>query len=205
MLPTKNSSHGVESLALRIEQFKDSPNLQALLISWVSPVQDLEDVLWDIILSRTLAGVGDQLDNLGALVGEARDGRADEFYRPAISVRILTNQSNGSPEELMRIAQAVATIDGVPTELVKDFVQYQEFQPARFRVSSLLSTEGNRALFAAIQRAKPAGVAFDFVGNGSFPEDAITYDHTAAFVPAGLGFAHTSVLPDNVPNNVQSY
>lgn len=209
MLPTHDLSHIAEAVDLLIAQFKEKPVIEGVLSSWVAQVQDLEDALWQILESRNMSGEGDQLDNLGALVGESRDGRTDEFYRPAIAIRILTNKSNGSPDEILAIAAAVAKVDGIPEEFIPGYIQYQEYPNAAFRITTLLSSAGNRALVAAVRKAKSAGVRFDFVGNGTPGMGTtgllITYDHTDPYIATGLGFAHTSGTPDNASSNVESY
>jgi len=86
-------------------QYKNSPNLQAILDSYVSnPVQKLEDMfyqfykLFDIDLST-----GDQLDNIGRILNQPRESRTDEIYRIILKGAIGANSSEGSTEEVYSV------------------------------------------------------------------------------------------------------
>ena len=208
MLPTKILNHELGAVALLTDQFQQS-NIQGILRSWAIQFQDLEDVFWQVLESRNLAGEGVQLDQLGALVGEPRNGRSDAQYKLAIPLRILINASDGSTEALIEILIRVMTTQGFPEEEAKDYLEYSEQYPGRFRVVATgLQEIVNRAIVAAMVQAKPAGVAFDFQGN-PFPifesGTLITYDHTTPFIDEGLGYANTGLLPDNAAIHVETH
>lgn len=106
MLPEKVTTHEAEAKALLISQFRGKPVIEALLSSWIRPLQDLENVLWDVIDKRVLeTAVDAQLDSLGKLVGEERLGRANTAYRAAIKVRIKVNRSKGRSEDVLQVAR----------------------------------------------------------------------------------------------------
>jgi len=96
------TDHTSRLLALRIEQFKAAENLQGLLESWGAMVQDVEDIIDDLYRNRALdTATGQQLDEIGTIVGEHRGGRSDSDFRTAIKIRIFINASEGDPETVM--------------------------------------------------------------------------------------------------------
>lgn len=122
---TKKTDHVLEALSRFIEQFKDQPDIAAVLTSYVLQIQDLECALSDLLTETTLqTSVGQHLDDLGDLVGEPRAGRDDEQYRTAIIARIGLNTSNGTIEDVIGIIISVA---GAPVT-----VTITEFFPAGF-------------------------------------------------------------------------
>lgn len=123
MLPAKVTTHEAEAKALLISQFKGRPVIEGLLASWIRPLQDLENVLWDIIDKRVLeTAVDAQLDALGGLVGELRLGRSDEAYRAAVKVRIKVNRSKGRSEDILQVAKL---LDAAATFLEYAFLGWE--------------------------------------------------------------------------------
>lgn len=106
MLPEKVTTHEAEAKALLISQFRGRQVIEGLLSSWIAPLQELENVLWDVIDKRVLeTAVDAQLDSLGKLVGELRLGRANDAFRAAIKVRIKVNRSKGRSEDVLQVAK----------------------------------------------------------------------------------------------------
>lgn len=98
------STHVAEALGNYIQKFKGKPRLMALTTAYIEQIQDLEDAFYQLITDRTIeTAVGAQLDGIGSIVGEAREGREDEDYRLAIRVRILLNLTNGTIEQVIEI------------------------------------------------------------------------------------------------------
>ena len=69
---------------------------------------------------------GQQLDNLGEIVGETRQGRSDEDYLIAIRAKIKLNISSGTIEDVLAVAA-----------LVEDGFTYvtEELFPAAFEIT----------------------------------------------------------------------
>lgn len=120
---TPITDHVAEALALLLEQYKEQPRLEALLTSYIAEAQYLEDTAVDVYLLRALAVATDaQLDTLGAIVGEMRNGRTDASFRRTIRVRILINNSDGRTEQLIVIADLFEAIgDGGGSVEVRDY------------------------------------------------------------------------------------
>lgn len=120
---TPITDHVAEALALLLEQYQDQPRVEALLTSYIAEAQYLEDTAVDVYLLRALAVATDaQLDTLGAIVGEVRNGRTDASFRRTIRVRILINNSDGRTEQLIAIADLFESIgDGGGSVEVRDY------------------------------------------------------------------------------------
>lgn len=91
-----------------LEQFKDKPNIEAVLTSYLEQTNDLEDVYESLLNERSIStAVGSQLDLLGALVNEPRLGRSDSVYRLAILTRIGINNSEGTPNQILSLLKNI--------------------------------------------------------------------------------------------------
>ena len=148
----KVDDHCADGLALLLAQFQDKPRLAAVLCAFLGSVQETEDAAWQLLTERDLdSAVGAQLDMLGRLVGEAREGRADSEYRPFVRARILINRSNGLAEEVLTILRVVT---GGTVEL-----HLREHYPAAFTVEVVGPIPFTPAtLLRLLREAKAAGV-----------------------------------------------
>lgn len=107
-MTTQITDHVAQAQARLIEQFKNKPNLESLLSVLATQTQESEDVYFEVLLERTLdVAVGVQLDALGVIVGQDRDGDLDVDYRRRIRARIFTNRSSGLPNEILNIVRLV--------------------------------------------------------------------------------------------------
>jgi hypothetical protein len=92
-----------------IERWKDDPVLTALVRMALSRFQEAENAAQQV---ATLRGIdtasGQQLDNLGALVGQQRQGMSDADYRLRIRARLLINRSSGTTPELIAVFELLA-------------------------------------------------------------------------------------------------
>lgn len=104
-----------------LQQFKTAcaPLLDNLLQSFVGEVQEIEDVLFQLLIERTVdEAVGDQLDIIGAIVGIDREGRTNTDYRPAILVQIQVNNTGGQEASITALLDSLVsptTIDILET------------------------------------------------------------------------------------------
>ena len=95
------------SLALLLGAFDDAEVLRAVLCSYVTRIDALEVALLQVHYLRWLSTAeGVQLDVLGRILGEPRNGATDATYRRGLNSRVLVNASNGKIEELLAIALA---------------------------------------------------------------------------------------------------
>ena len=188
MIEVENE-HVQTGLALLTEQFKGQPNIAAILTAILNRVQEVEDELWVDLWGWVLEFVdpddptnvfnasGNQLDDLGAIVGEARNGRIDSDYIPAIKLRIRINRSKGRAEDMVQVAN-----------LISNLATYVEYFPLAWEIS--LYDVGNAGelirLFAQAKAASSYGVLlastwaeanvfkFDHAGNNTNVFDSVT-------------------------------
>lgn len=109
MTTEKIETHVADAQARLTSLFKNSEDLKTLIGLNAKRTQDVEDVLFDLLVKRMLdAAEGEQLDVLGIHVGEDRLGRSDTDYVDALGVRILVNTSKGNEPRLLLIARLFA-------------------------------------------------------------------------------------------------
>jgi hypothetical protein len=79
-------------------------NFEKLIATYITQLEELEVAYFQLIDERTVeTAVGEQLNVIGALVGEDRFGRDDEDYRVAIKGRIRLNLSSGTTEDIIAV------------------------------------------------------------------------------------------------------
>jgi hypothetical protein len=122
MFPTPDTTMVAGGLARLTSRYRDQPNARALLSVYLSACQELSDALWDVIQMRWLvfaaggtAGeqgskVSDQLDTIGALVGQPRTGLTNGLYGMIIYLRIQANRSQGRAEDIIRLAAGLELV-----------------------------------------------------------------------------------------------
>jgi len=95
--------HGVSDERIA-EQFRNKPRLRALLASYLDMVQQAANAVSSLAALRGITHAsGVQLDRLGELVGQDRDGAADERFRALIRLRAQLNHANGTVDEVRQI------------------------------------------------------------------------------------------------------
>jgi hypothetical protein len=101
MIPQREDEHVTTGLTFLTEQFKDAANVRAILRSYLGRIHELEDQTWDMLWAWTLDyAEGLQLDDVGAIVGQFREGRSDDDYRDAIRLRTRINRSKGRSSDM---------------------------------------------------------------------------------------------------------
>jgi len=130
--------HTAQALSRLIEFWRGKPNLAGWLSDYIDEIQELENVVWDVIVGRLPDyAEGVQLDVLGAIVGERRNGLGDAAFRVRIKARIRINQSFGTPKDVIEVLQL---IDPAPFHVVEygiaAFTVYYDTPPANDAVAS---------------------------------------------------------------------
>lgn len=87
----------------------DAPNnVKKLVTALITPFATLEAALLALLTQRGVdTAIGAQLDVLGKIVGQARNGLDDDDYRRYVRARISANRSQGVAEDLIKVAVLV--------------------------------------------------------------------------------------------------
>ena len=87
----------------------DTPNnIVNLLTALVTPCTAIEAAFQQLFTERFVdTAIGAQLDIVGKIVGQDRNGMSDDDYRRYCRARIATNRSRGTVEDLLKIAGLV--------------------------------------------------------------------------------------------------
>lgn len=108
---TKITTHTTDAIARLPQQHQDKTNLVAFLSALTTQAQNLEDAQWDLFTKRFVdTAEGVQLDAIGSLVGQRRDGAADDDYRRFIRARISVNKSNGLIEDILTVTRSILNL-----------------------------------------------------------------------------------------------
>lgn len=98
------TTHADDAVARLTQVFREKPKIAAWVRARAERYQGLETVFREIKELRRLDNaVGAQLDGIGRIVGEARQGRTDSAYKRRIKARIAINTSRGTPENLINV------------------------------------------------------------------------------------------------------
>lgn len=133
MTITHKLTHVEEIDDLLIEFFKEKPVFKAWLTTYVNQVQDLEDAYWYLYINRWIENAeGLQLDNLGDLVNEERNGLVDVDYRIRLRVRIRLNYSSGTDRDIIEsfallfsdVTPPISLIESFPAGLIVKLNEY---------------------------------------------------------------------------------
>lgn len=118
--------HSALGVARLIWQYRSlQPRLQGALAAFLDDIQSIEDVTLEVLAGIwPLTAVGDQLDVIGAIVGQPRGELTDAEYRIMVLGRIFVNRSNGTIPEILELLEIlgvdsdVLVVEGAPAEIV---------------------------------------------------------------------------------------
>ena len=182
MAYTQETDHVSSALARLAVQFEEATNLRAIVSAGVGSVQTAEDVLWELYSERLLSGaVGDQLDAIGAVVGQARESATDDQYRARLRGRILANRSDNSIETLLAIVRAVLGDTVAATFATR--------APAAFTidVAGTVTADDASVLAGLIADARAAGVGGQLITSTSPDADTFAFQDPVGFIAALTG------------------
>jgi hypothetical protein len=163
MAITQITNHDELAKEKLAQQFKGKTNMENTLDVFSNEVQEVEDVFFQLFLERALnVAIGQQLDNLGTIIGLSRDDPDDELYRLSLQAEIGVNTSGATIEDIITMVDAAL---GDVTA-----IHLTECCPATFiiDVSSEPIDPGRAAKIPyKIQRARAAGVDSQFIWSES--------------------------------------
>jgi hypothetical protein len=95
-----------------LDDADNATNIEKLLRVWLSGAAGLEYAAHQLFLERSVdSAIGAQLDVVGKLAGQKRNGLVDDVYRRYIRARIRANRSTGSLNDLLRVLDLVVYDD----------------------------------------------------------------------------------------------
>jgi hypothetical protein len=199
MLPTQDTSHVDEALALLIDQYKGTKVVAGLTAVYARQIQQLENALWTLLNQMTLAtlpvtgGPWDIYDKIGAIVGIARHGLTDAQYLPQLKIKIRASRSDGLANDIIAIASMVTSNFA--------YVEWPDV-PAAFEVQTgVFDLVAITALLTYLGAAKGAGVAGNLTYIAASAPILIWDDVVTPGI--GTGF-DDSTTPGTFPNLLES-
>lgn len=120
-----STAHKIKRVSDRVEraksfllsQFKDSPNINALVDVLVTELQELENVLNDLQDVKTLEGsYGTWLNLIGQELKVDRGNYNDQDYKTAIKIAMAKKTSSATAEDILFIVQLLTNDDDVRLE-----------------------------------------------------------------------------------------
>lgn len=185
MSVTPITNHIAQALERLLEQYKHKPNIAAVLTIYAQQIQDLEDLMQPLFTERALANAsGIQLDYVGSIVGQAREGLSDPEYRIQILVKIGKNLSEGEPERVIDIFKLLTQSEYV------HLMNLNDASIALMTLNDFTSQDEVDELFRSMQEVVAAGVRIDAITVAD-PDLAFAYDGPG---PAALGYDDGSGL-----------
>lgn len=151
------NNHVQAAIDRLMSQYGNAIQLQNFMAAVIQPLQEIESVLTDLNVQRQLAvAVGQQLDNIGTIVGLARPpGATDDVYRNDLYAEIKINVSEGQPEQAIQTFQLFT---GAALVLL------DEHFPAEISIESEIvfpSQSSIDMILQIMQEVLPAGVRCD--------------------------------------------
>lgn len=114
----QKTDYATQALSRLLGQFQNKTVITAIHAAISSEVQALEDMFISLQTLLDIATqVGVQLDGIGTIVGEARDGKTDASYRTALTARIAELYASGAGEDVITAfisATSSANVDFLP-------------------------------------------------------------------------------------------
>jgi hypothetical protein len=109
MTLTHDTNHREEAVARLCQQYVGNEGVIALLDAHSEGIQLLEDALLTLQTKRLPldSATGVQLDGIGDIVGQIRNGMSDTLYCLWLKARMLANVSAGCPETLIAIVRVI--------------------------------------------------------------------------------------------------
>jgi len=181
---TKVDDHGAEGVDLLLGQFIESPRFHAWITSYLSRLQEIEDVAWQLLVDRRVDNAtGVNLDLIGRIVGQRRGAFGDDEYRLLIKGRVRANVSSGTATDIYKTLVAMLGEDAV--------ARIEENFPGAIVLVVVTAVTEPEVVGSIVRDARAAGVRMDVEYSEFDESETFTFstDDTVQ-VDAGRGFAN---------------
>lgn len=163
--------HATIAVSRLAQQFKDKPNITALVRALCVPIQDIENALWQLKTQRGFNGIGVQLDLVGKIVGQPRNGLSDADYLLYLRAKIAVESSIGTVEDLLTVASLIDPGNSI-------HVQYAGPATLTITVVERITQATATALDAFLHQAAPDGVRVILIYTLEPSANTFTFDGT---------------------------
>lgn len=196
------TDHATEALGLLIDQYQGLPRLSGLVSSFVNRVQELEGISWDTANKRLLDytaldgsgahAVAAQLDAIGRLVGQGRQGQSDAVYLTYVRARVFLNKSRARRSNVTGVLQliesaAFAYEEFYPGTVLVTYLTAPSSSPAvLFGIAKLAVTGGVRFYLVAPPPSASASGTFAFSNYGTSSDTARAFGSTGSALYGGV-------------------
>lgn len=186
MLPTVDSVHVKEGLALFTDYLRKQPIVTSITATWLRKVQEIETLLWSVITTRMIVNspTGDVLQKLAKLVGQPVGSLSDADLLTAVKLRVLANKSAGLSNDIIKIAALLSPswnyLDGL----------YDAFTVETYDVAS--PDIGQQILIAARPGASYGILEYSTWADGADFSPSSSYDASAGQL--GLGSSYDATV-----------
>lgn len=173
---TQIADHCDSGLAVLISQFRNKPRIEGFLCALLDSFNAAETATIDL-LTKVLSidqAEGAQLDIIGSIVTEPRNGRLDSDYRRYLRVRLAVNLSKGTYAELINVGSLFTGVSSGWTIVLDGDGTFILFQPTAITDAVGLQSRLEQAAPAGVRlvlQYVPSGTAFRFSTSG---EEATT-------------------------------
>jgi len=181
------TDHVARGLAQLTHRWRDQPAVKAILSAHLAEVQAIEDALWSILAIALDSASGDQLAQIGALLGEPKAGLSDAKWRVVLHARIDANRSGGTLDDLLVILLRFADATDITAV---------EYFPAGVLLTASALTAGfpPSRVGGLLRRATAGGVGVQLVAPASTSPAFRFASADDVEAAVGTGFSTTAQL-----------
>lgn len=102
---TKITEHVELSVEPLMPALRSKARVSAIARSIGSQAQSIEDALWSTLTLSIDTAIGEQLDQIGAILGQPRGPLDDTDYRPVLRAAIRARRSSGTGPDVIAVVQ----------------------------------------------------------------------------------------------------
>lgn len=183
-------SHIADSLARLTSAYSQANNVRGLVTVFAGQVQRIEDALWAVAQGQLHKGGvlgAAQLDALGRIVGQDRDGLDNATYTALLLGQVGVNTSDATVSAIAFVAKTLFEAQAVFVATPNAPVSAPDFAPAAVQIG--LGSPG----VAPALHGRLLGVLRQALGAGVTLSNVVIFDAQSALAPQGpqpwaLGF-----------------
>lgn len=179
---TRIDDHAEQALERLTQSYSDALGVRGMVTVLAGAVQDIEDALDAVRTMRFKQGgvlEGAQLDTLGAVVGQPRQGLGDAVYTVLILGAIARNNSQATVENLLALAGLIYQAGAVFVATPNGGCRAPQTAPAGLQLA-VGSPQTDAALYPTLMRALQQAI-----GAGISIGHVATFEQAGAFAFAG--------------------